>query len=243
MGLDADNAAHFTENIQLLNLLAQKGALALRLNQLRRQMLTMVHTSRMDATSDLARRVVHEVNNPLGVIKNYLKVIGMKMADAGLAQDEIRIINEEISRVGRLLKKLTSFSKTDAPVTASVHINALLTDMLKLTREALAADGKIHVETHLEPDVPVVTGDSDALKQIFMNLLKNAAEAMADTGGRIDIHTRHLARPLVHQTSRLGEVTRGHVEIVFSDTGPGIPEAIREKPFASSPLHSAFSSP
>ncbi|BBO83734.1 hypothetical protein DSCO28_43000 [Desulfosarcina ovata subsp. sediminis] len=230
LGLDGDGMRHLTENHKLLHLLAHKGALALRLDQLRKQTLPRIHASRMDATTDLARRVVHEINNPLGVIKNYLKVMDMKMADAGIDHEEIRIIGEEISRVGRLLNKLTAFSKTDAPVTARVDVERLLADMLKLIGETLG-DSDIRFATDIEPNLPVIEADSDGLKQVFLNLIKNAAEAMPASGGRIAIRARHLALPLGGKSSRFGDVVGGHVEIVVSDNGPGIPEAIREKPF------------
>ena len=137
----------------------------------------MVHATRIDASVDLARRVIHEVNNPLGVIKNYIKVIGMKMADAGLDHDELRIINEEISRVGRLLQKLTSFSKSEGQTHAAIDINALLSDILTLTKDGLLSKTKIDLQADLEPNLPAVAADPDGLKQVFINLIKNAAEA------------------------------------------------------------------
>jgi signal transduction histidine kinase len=167
----------------------------------------------------------------LSIIKNYLQVLGMKMADAGLDHDEIRIVNEEITRVGQLLKQLTAFSAKEAPTLQLTDINALLSDLLTLTTDALLSKAKIQVSVDLDPNLPAIAADPNGLKQVFINLIKNAAEAMAGSGGNLEIRTRHLS-PVLGGKAIHGEAgTRKYVEILFRDDGPGIAESIKEKLF------------
>jgi putative nucleotidyltransferase with HDIG domain len=231
VGIESDDLPVLLENSRLLRLVMNRGATALRTENIRRRELQMVHATRIDASVDLARRVIHEVNNPLGVIKNYIKVIGMKMADAGLDHDELRIINEEISRVSRLLQKLTSFSKSEGQTHAAIDINALLSDILTLTKDGLLSKTKIDLQADLEPNLPAVDADPDGLKQVFINLIKNAAEAMIEKGGRLEVRTRFLSAPLGAKSEKREAGDNGYVEIVVRDDGPGIGEAVREKLF------------
>ena len=231
LGLDAEDLPHLLEHIELLNIFLHKGASAIRLEKFRSQQLQMIQATRIDASIDLARRVVHEVNNPLSIIKNYLKVLGMKMADAGIEHDEIRIISQEITRVGQLVNKLTTFSTTQAPNEAMTDVNALLADMLRLTRDSLLSEANIHVYEDLEPNLPTIVADPDGLKQVLINLIKNAAEAMAGAGGNLKIRTRHISPALGEKLRGDVRGPHGYVEIVVRDDGPGVPQAIKERLF------------
>lgn len=231
LGVDAEDMPHLLENTKLLNICLHKGALALRLENLRRRQLRMIQATRIDAASDLARRVVHEVNNPLSIIKNYLKVVDTKMAQAGIDHDEIRIISQEITRVGQLLNKLTAFSTTDAPQKEMTDVNRLLTDILTLAKDSLLRQSDIKLHADLEPNLPAIVADSNGLKQVFINLIKNSTEALAEKSGTLTIRTRYLSPPLRGMLKQGLGSARGYVEIVIHDDGPGVPEAIKEKLF------------
>ena len=231
LGIDSDDLPHLQSNDTLLNVFIHKGALALRLENLRRRQLGMIQATRIDAATDLAKRVVHEVNNPLSIIKNYLKVLDMKMDQAGIDHDEIRIINEEITRAGHLLKRLTDFSSEASPKMRMTDINVLLADILTLTTDSLLSKADIHVHADFDPNLPAIAVDADGLKQVFINLIKNAAEAMAGRGGNLEIRTRHLSPALGGKRQQGGGDAAAFVEIVIRDDGPGIPEEIKEKLF------------
>ncbi|MGV7225132.1 MAG: HDOD domain-containing protein [Nitrospinales bacterium] len=230
LAIQESDLPNLLKNEKLLNILIHKSALALRLEHLRQIQLDEVQVKLVDATSDLARVVVHEVNNPLGIIKNYLKILEIKLFGKNLALDEIRIINEEISRVAQLLKKLTDFSK-EKPVTQEMtDVNALLMDIVKLTKDSLLGYSDIKLWTDLEKPLPKVNAEKAGLKQVFINLIKNAVKAMA-SGGNLYIQTRHLSAPVSGSRVYENKDATGYVEIQFRDEGPGIPDAIKDKLF------------
>ena len=218
------------ENQSLLNIFIHKGALGLRLDHLKQRKLQNIQKKRVDASSELARRVVHEVNNPLSIIKNYLKILEIKLSGKDIILDETRIINEEISRVAHLLRKLTDFSTQKTPMQEMTDINALLMDIIKLTKDSLLRHAYVKLHTDLDKDLPPIIADKAGLKQVFINLIKNAAEAM-ESGGNLFIQTRHLPPPIGGKHLHGKKTFDGYVEIQFVDDGPGIPEDMQEKLF------------
>jgi nitrogen-specific signal transduction histidine kinase len=91
-------------------------------------------------------------------------------------------------------------------------------------------DAKINVHLNLEPSLPTVLSGKNSLKQVFINLIKNAVEAMPQ-GGNLYIHTRGLGNRLQTQTEQDREGALDSVEICIQDEGPGIPDAIRSRLF------------
>lgn len=231
MGIKSEDLPNLLEKTRLLKIIMQKGAAALRVETIRRRELQVIHEERIAAASDLARRVVHEANNPLSVIKNYTKVIGMRMTSAGLAHDELRIIGDEVSRVSRLLQKLTAFSKNETSSDARSDVNALLSDVITLIGGGAADTANIDFKTELGDNIPIAGIHPDGLKQVFINLIKNAVEAMSPKGGCLSVRTRFIPAPLGAKPADSGGRTNGSVEIVIADNGPGIEPEIRETLF------------
>jgi len=223
-------------NEKLLKILVHKGSMALRIDDYRQRQLRDIQAERLDATNDLARRVVHEVNNPLSIVKNYLKILELKLSDAQIAQDEIKIINEEINRVAGLLRKLTNFSIEGGRSQESVDVNALLTDLVKITKDSMLSHFNVSLLTRLDPDLPRIKAEKAGLKQVFINLIKNATEAMKN-GGTLRIQTQYVPPPIDWERSKAEKGSYGYAEIKFVDDGPGIPSQLKEKlfdPYASS---------
>jgi nitrogen-specific signal transduction histidine kinase len=111
-----------------------------------------------------------------------------------------------------------------------VDINALVNDLVKLTAESLMKGKKVAVHVDLDPALPKLMSERDALKQILINLMKNASEAMTN-GGNLYFKTRHRDTPLE------GGESRGFVEVTVSDDGPGISDEMKKRifePFVSS---------
>jgi HD-like signal output (HDOD) protein/nitrogen-specific signal transduction histidine kinase len=230
LGLDQGELGQLSKQIQLLRAFADHAALALHVHRMRQAQLSTIQTERAGASSDMARRVVHEVNNPLGIIKNYLKILGMKLSAQGMAQDEIRIINEEIDRVVLILRELAAFTGGTASKIEEVDTNALLTDLCKLQEEPLLKGAGIRLQLALDPSLPPALADRNAVKQILINLLKNSAEAMTQ-GGSITLQTRHLSTHLGGEMPCEEADHAGCIEITVRDDGPGIPDPIKRRIF------------
>ena len=230
-GIEQEDLNGFDANRQLVNLILHKGALALRLDILRRRELSKVRNHRAEAATDIARRVVHEINNPLGVIKNYLKVLSMKLEQSGIEHEEIGIINEEISRAARLLGKLTFLPTGETAKALPVALNSLLTSIVRLTKETYRRELGVQITTDLDGKLPSISANPDELKQVFLNLIKNAAEAMDGKGGNLSIRTRYYPAALGGQPSTTDNRSGSYIAIVFQDDGPGIPPAVRERLF------------
>ena len=236
LGVDHYESSQLSEHGNLLNMFARQAALSIHADQIRRSSLTRVRTERAGVSSEMARKVVHEVSNPLTIIKNYLRILGMKLSKQNIAQDEISIINKEIDRIAHILTALTSFSKTAPLKAAPVDVNAVLSDLIKITRESLKKHSGIEVHMDLNPSLPDIISDENSIKQVFVNLIKNAAEAMGG-GGNLYIKTRHISGRIEGDSTPGNGADPGYVEVTISDDGPGIPDEIRSRlfdPFVSS---------
>jgi signal transduction histidine kinase len=109
-------------------------------------------------------------------------------------------------------------------------VNALLMDIVKLTKDSLIGHSGIKLLTDLEKALPKVNAEKAGLKQVFINLIKNAVKAMV-SGGNLYIQTRYLSAPASGRRVHENKDATGHVEIQFRDDGPGIPDEIKEKLF------------
>ncbi len=193
--------------------------LARRTMQLKEAQKQIIRAERLGATSTLARQVAHEVNNPLSIIKNFLKVLKIQSASGEVETDTIDKINSEIDRVAGIIRQLSDFSKVQSGAGEDVtgHIQKAVSDLEALMAGSLKPRG-IVLEVDVPQSLPRVRLSEDALKQILINLVKNAEEAL-DSQGRCRIRAfQDRQRP-------------EELVIEVADTGPGIPADIREKLF------------
>jgi len=103
---DLSNPSEF----KLLQLLANQAAISLYLDEVKRKQAEKIQAARLDAASMAAAKVVHEVNNPLGIIRNYLKILEMKLPEKDALQQELTILDEEITRISTIIQQLDTFS-------------------------------------------------------------------------------------------------------------------------------------
>jgi signal transduction histidine kinase len=212
---------------KLLTMFLNLASLALHRFQVKEVQVEQIREERMAATSILARKVVHEAHNPLGIINNYLSILAGKLSGNESAQEDLRIVREEIRRVSQVIGELSSFSRAGQNNKEPVDINGILRDLVRISRESLQQQSGINLELTLDPNIPLVNSDSNKLKQVFINLLKNSAESM-NNGGTIGLETRY----------RDGEPPS--IEVLVRDQGSGIPEALQPtlfEPYTSSKGH------
>ncbi len=173
---------------------------------------------------DSVRKVIHEVNNPLGIIKNYLGSLGGEKDQDPTSQVELGLIQEEIDRVGRLIARLgqQTGSTTPMPSHEFVDLNRIITDLDRLLGPSVFQPASVRAKYSLAEDLPPVEGDCNALIQVFLNLFKNAVEAMP-RGGRLRVQTacRRVAE----------DESRRQIIITISDTGPGLSSTIPKRLF------------
>lgn len=188
----------------------------------------------------LGRMLAHEIKNPLAGIRGAAQLLktGAKAEDAPLAQ----LIVDETDRVRRLVDRMEAFSDDALPNCAPINIHQVL-DRVKALAANGVADG-LQLTDHYDPSLPPTPGDEDQLIQIFLNLVKNAAEAAHSRGdgrGAISIHTAY--RHGVRVRAAKGQALRGApLEIRIQDNGPGVPPHLREslfQPFVTTKTHGA----
>jgi two-component system nitrogen regulation sensor histidine kinase GlnL len=188
----------------------------------------------------LGRMLAHEIKNPLAGIRGAAQLLksGAKADDAPLAQ----LIVDETDRVRRLVDRMEAFSDDALPSLSAINIHQVLDRVRALAANGVA-DG-LTLREQYDPSLPPVLGDEDQLIQIFLNLVKNAAEAAharGDGRGSIGIFTAY--RHGVRVRSTKGQLLRGApLEVRVVDNGPGVPAHLREhlfQPFVTSKVNGA----
>jgi two-component system nitrogen regulation sensor histidine kinase GlnL len=188
----------------------------------------------------LGRMLAHEIKNPLAGIRGAAQLLksGAKAEDAPLAQ----LIVDETDRVRRLVDRMEAFSDDALPSLTPLNIHQILDRVRALAANGVA-DG-LAMREQYDPSLPPVLGDEDQLIQIFLNLVKNAAEAAHSRGdgrGSIGIYTAY--RHGVRVRAAKGQSLRGApLEVRIMDNGPGVPAHLREhlfQPFVTTKANGA----
>jgi len=214
---------------ELLQLLANQAAISLYLDEVKRKQAEEIQAARLDAASMAAAKVVHEVNNPLGIIRNYLKILEMKLPEKDSLISELTILDEEINRISTIIQQLDNFSTPVKPCFELTDINSLLSDLLSILSKSVFYSSRLQIHFTPDPDLPAILTDEGAIKQIVINLIKNAEEAMAD-GGNVYIKTSSSYTNEFAKTQEIGE-NCDYIELTIRDDGPGLPEAILSQSF------------
>ncbi|MDB5747884.1 MAG: histidine kinase [Massilia sp.] len=172
---------------------------------------------------EASRRVVHEVNNPLSIIKNYLSVLDSKLARQEPVATEMSVLNEEIDRVGQLIGSLAEIQPMSTGP-RPLDVAKVVDDVVRLFRAGQFVPGSVQIATTMNDDARLVEGEADLLKQILVNLVKNAVEALGEVGGgRIEI----VNRGHVHRERKL------YLELAVTDTGPGLSPEVMANLFSA----------
>ena len=181
------------------------------------------------SVAGLAAALAHEVKNPLAGIRGAAQLLG---ADAGESGRELtRLITDETDRICKLVDRMEAFSGDHPIERAPVNIHEVL-DHVRRAAESGFARGLRFTERY-DPSLPPVLGDRDQLVQVFLNLVKNAAEAVsvrADGGGEIVLSTAF--QPGL-RLSNAGGAGRLRLPLVASvqDNGAGVPDGVRGQLF------------
>ncbi len=163
------------------------------------------------------RRAIHEVANPLTVMRNYVNLLSVRPGMDASVQRDLAIIGDEIERVARIVRGITQAEEAASATHPGelVSVNSIVSELVRMTLGTLLAPNKVSVEIDLNPAIPALSLDKDQVKQVLFNLAKNAVEAMPHGG-----HLKFTTRLIDFQGQR-------QIEMEVADTGPGLPDAIR----------------
>ncbi len=229
IGIDQDQAPMLIQQSGMLTILAKLAATAVDHHQYRTTQPVLIQKERAGAASDAMGKVIHEINNPLLIISSYLKMLSIKLPERHPAQNELGVIDDEIGRIGELVKSLSPFSQPPIREFEWIELGTLFNGFIEMIKQSILTPKGIEVKMAVGPHFPKIKSDGNALKQIVINLMKNAAEAMT-SGGKIYIVLRQVPGS---EKVMIDEMRKrsGAVEIVVEDTGPGIPDDIMEHLF------------
>jgi len=176
-------------------------------------------SEKLAALGTLSAGLAHELNNPIGIISSRIEVMLMEAESQNLPAEvraDLNVLHRNAQRVARITQSLLSFARQSPRERAPVDVNRVVEETLLLVEKQMSREG-IQVGARLDPALPPLLGDANALQQVVLNLLTNAREAM--DGGEIRIETGVApGRP-------------GWVRLVVADTGGGIPPEALPKIF------------
>lgn len=184
------------------------------LNETREQ---LVQTEKLASVGQLAAGVAHEINNPLGSVLLYADILRKETTEEDKQRrEDLNMIITEATRCKIIVNDLLNFSRQNKVLAQETNLNALLHELANEKRTQKLFD---HVElvTEFDPGLPSIQADPQQLRQVFLNLMNNAAEAMHD-GGYLTLRTRQ-------------EPSAGFVTVEIQDTGVGISKEHMKKIF------------
>jgi len=182
----------------------------LKTRELRESQDRLLRSERFAAVGEAAAYVSHEIKNPLMVIGGFIRQLQRHFEEDLRAQEKFTIVVDEVKRLENFLGDLRDFTRPATPVMQQVDINQVIQEEKALMQEAAKERGIIIVDS-LQSDLPSVEADRNQMKQVLVNLVKNAMEAI-EGDGKITLATG---------------VTNGQIWFSVQDTGKGIdPETL-----------------
>ncbi len=187
-----------------------------------------VRAGQLEAISELAASLAHEIKNPLASIRSAVEQLGrMPSADEDTGS-LTRLVVRESDRLARLLTEFLDFARVRVTRVAQLDFAGLVRDSINLVSAHPDRSATTELIFDAEPAVQFVDGDSDLLHRAIFNLVLNAAQALGEAGGVVRV-TMRAATPEMMPGGVLPEV--GAVRLVIEDNGPGMPADVRDRIF------------
>ncbi len=185
---------------------------------IQRAQAQLIHSEKLASLGRMAAGVAHEINSPLTGIVTFGHLLLKKFPPGTQEREDIEVIIDQANRCSTIIKGLLGFARASAAEKTLTNINDVLHSSMNIVRNK-ADFFDVRLVTDFDPGLLRVKADSSQLQQVFLNMIMNAADAM-EGKGTLTLTTRNIS-----------ENNRDFIEVVFTDTGPGIPEENIEKLF------------
>lgn len=195
-----------TEEIALLMNIAEAAVIVVENSQLA---MRLRERDRLAAIGEMAAGLAHEIRNPLGAIKGAAEYLEPATRASKDEAELLQVIVDETNRLNSVVSQFLDYARPFRAQFATTDINEVMRKTAKLVE---AKEGeKVAIELDLAPEIPIAELDAEKIKQVILNLVLNAIDAMGGSGPPITIRTRYSAE-------------RERIEISVRDRGPGIPK-------------------
>jgi signal transduction histidine kinase len=219
LGHKDDREMYSAEDLELLSTLANQAAIAIenaRLYQnLKQSQDTLRRADRLSSLGLLTAGLAHEIRNPLVAIRTFTQLLPERYDDAEFREGFQGLALKEVDRICGLITDLLSFARPSRPNVAEESINDVVDGIARIL-ESEAKEKGVEITRDFAAELPKVWIDREQMKQVFMNLILNAIQAIKE-GGSIFISTRSYSKNEAGQAGKF-------VQIEIRDTGVGIPE-------------------
>lgn len=176
----------------------------------------LFRSEKLASLGKLAAGVAHEINNPLTGILTNSSLMLEDLPQSDPHRDDVDVIVKETIRCREIVKRLLDFARQTKPQKHLININDIIDNIILLVRNQTSFRN-IQIQRLFGENIPEIMADKDQIQQVFINIIINASEAMSK-GGNLDI------------TTSLNS-SKEFLYVTFKDTGPGMPDDIKEKIF------------
>ncbi|MEW6327612.1 MAG: PAS domain S-box protein [Thermodesulfobacteriota bacterium] len=183
------------------------------ISERRQQREQMIHSEKLATVGLIASGIAHEIGTPLNIISGNAEFLLADLPEQHPMREELETIIDQCQRISDQVKSLLDFARPSSLEFAPLNINEIIHDTLRLLKHMIKPDHNLQL--NLTPDLPPLMGDKYRLRQLFINLLLNAFQAMP-TGGSLKISTGLIP------ASRASKIEGPYVEIKIQDSGQGI---------------------
>jgi signal transduction histidine kinase len=178
----------------------------------------LLQAAKLAAVGEMAAGIAHELNNPLTTVSGFAELILDEMPADASHRADMELILKEARRARDVVRHLLDFARQGERTRSNADLNEIIEDVLMLTRHLIHTSG-VQLTLELAKDLPWVSVDTNQMKQVFLNLIHNALQAMP-SGGELEI-----------QTSAKEKDNRRSIMVVVKDSGMGIDVKSKERIF------------